>query len=457
MIFSEEAEASVIGACLLDPAQFDAVADVVAVEDFYFAHHRAMWSAMQQLALENSIDAVSLHERIYDHAEHYGGLAGLTELALNVPAASNARHYAESVHDKALRRRLRISLDEVSEQVSQPGSPLVEMIDKAQAKLAGVVGHRADKVTPVQGWLSSWVDELDDRYNGRIDPMGLLFNIPELDAKTSGMHPEDLVIVGGESGMGKTVVAAHILDSVCLRQRLPAVMFQLEMRKEQVFNRVMGSHTGVKLDALKNPRQCMSDEGWNQVTAGIAAAREAGLVIDDRPGLTPTQMRAAAKRWKEYYGKLGCVIIDHAGIVQPDDKTVPREQQVSEVSKASKILAKELGCPVILLAQINRENTKRGDKRPVMSDLRESASLEHNADLILFIYREAKHNPGCEHPGIAELIVAKQRDGEVGTVNVVCDLSRSRLLPATAENIANYHREFPRQPAAAFETDKFAV
>ncbi|WP_417329191.1 replicative DNA helicase [Halomonas cupida] len=457
MIYSEEAEASLIGACLLDPSQMDAVAGMVAVEDFYLPHYRSMWSAMQQLALTGSVDVVSLHELISDQADEYGGLTGLVELTRNTPNTQNAQHYAEAIHDKALRRHLQISLDEVGEQIKSPRCQLSDVIDKAQAKLAGVMGERAGKVQPVKNWLKSWLDELDDRFNGRIDPMGLLFNIPELDAMTSGMHPEDLVIVGGESGMGKTVVAAHIIDSVCLRQHKPAVMFQLEMRKEQVLNRVMGSHTGVKLDALKNPQRFMDDEGWNLVGAGMTAAKQAGLVIDDRPGLTPTQIRAAAKRWKEHYGELGCVIIDHAGIVQPDDRTIPREQQVSEVSKSAKILAKELGCPVVLLAQINRENTKRGNKRPVMSDLRESASLEHNADMILFIYREAKHNPECEYPGIAELIVAKQRDGEVGTVNVVCDLSRSRLLPATAENIANYQREFPRRASTPFVENKFAV
>lgn len=457
MIYSHEAEASVIGACILDPAQIDAVSDLVSLEDFYVEYHRAMWSGLQQLALSNSVDPVSLHELVSDFAEYYGGLQGLCEMARTTPTTKNAKAYAIAVRDKALRRRLNIYLDEIGEQVGSPHASLPDLIDKAQAKLASVIGHRAGTVQPVQGWLSSWVDDLEARFSGEIDPMGLLFNIPELDAKTSGMHPEDLIVLGGESGMGKTVVAAHILDSVCLRQKKPALMFQLEMRKEQVFNRVMGSHTGIKLDAIKNPRRHMNDEGWSKVAAGIAASKAAGLVIDDRPGLTPTQMRAAAKRWKEHYGELGCVIIDHAGIVQPDDKSIPREQQMAEVSKSSKILAKELGCPVILLAQINRENTKRGDKRPVMSDLRESASLEHNADMILFIYREAKHNPQCEYPGVAELIVAKQRDGEVGTVQVVCDLSRSQLKPGTAENIANYQREFPRAPAAPMEADKFAV
>lgn len=457
MIYSQEAEASLIGACLLDPAQIDVVADAVSVEDFYVPMNRVFWSAMQQLSLSGNVDLISLHEMVSDHEQEYGGLDGLVAMVRNTPNTGNARHYAEFIRDKALRRRLHASLEEVAEQVSSPRTKLPELVDQAQAKLAGVIGPRADKVTPIQDWLMSWVDDLDARFNGQIDPMGLLFNIPELDAKTSGMHSEDLIVLGGESGMGKTVVAAHILDSVCLRQRRPAVMFQLEMRKEQVFSRVMGSHTGVKLDALKDPRRFMDQEGWSKLNAGMAVAREAGLVIDDRPGLTPTQMRAAAKRWKEHYGDLGCVIIDHAGIVQPDDKSIPREQQMAEVSKSSKILAKEIGCPVILLAQINRENTKRGDKRPVMSDLRESASLEHNADLILFIYRDAKHNPDCEYPGVAELIVAKQRDGEVGTVQVVCDLSCSQLLPATAENIERYHREHPRKPMQAVVKDKFEV
>ncbi|QFT84944.1 Replicative DNA helicase [Halomonas sp. THAF12] len=457
MIFSSEAETSLIGSCLLGPEQIDAVSDIVSTEDFYLPLHRTMWDTLQRLAMSGEVDVVTLHDHMSDQQEAYGGLAGLAEMARNTPSAESARLYATAVRDKAQRRRLQISLEELSSRLESPHSELPELIDQAQSKLAGVMGERASKVKPVGDWLNSWVDELDARFNGQIDPMGVLFNIPELDAKTSGMHPEDLIIVGGESGMGKTVVAAHILDSVCLRQHKPAVMFQLEMRKEQVFNRVMGSHTGVKLDALKDPQRHMDGEGWDKLTAGVSAAKEAGLVIDDRPGLTPTQMRAAAKRWKEHYGELGCVIIDHAGIVQPDDKSIPREQQMAEVSKAAKILAKELSCPVILLAQINRENTKRGDKRPVMSDLRESASLEHNADMILFIYREAKHDPGCAYPGIAELIVAKQRDGEVGTVNVVCDLSRSQLKPATAENVSDYHREFPPQPAPAAEPARFAV
>ncbi|MCO7217868.1 DnaB-like helicase C-terminal domain-containing protein [Halomonas sp. OfavH-34-E] len=457
MIYSEEAEASLIGACLLDPSQIDVVAGEVSAEDFYLTHYRAMWSAIQQLAMAGTVDVISLHELVSNMADEYGGLPGLIELTRNTPNPQNAKHYAVTVHDKALRRRLQIAFGELNERLEAPGAELSRLIDQAQAKLAGVMGQRADAVTPVKDWLSSWVDDLDARLDGRIDPMGLLFNLPELDAMTSGMHSEDLIVLGGESGMGKTVVAAHILDSVCLRQNKPAVMFQLEMRKEQVLNRVMGSYTGVKLDAFKNPRKHMDDEGWSKVGAGMTAAKESGLVIDDRPGLTPTQMRAAAKRWKEHFGELGCVIIDHAGIVQPDDRSVPREQQMAEVSKAGKILAKELGCPVILLAQINRENTKRNDKRPVMSDLRESASLEHNADMILFIYRDAKHNPDCEYPGIAELIVAKQRDGQVGSVSVVCDLSRSQLLPATAENIANYHREFPRQSTAPAAEDKFAL
>jgi len=457
MIFNEEAEASLIGACLLDPTQIDVVADQVALEDFYFAHHRALWSAMQTLALTQEVDVVTLHDRAGDHADQYGGLDGLIALIRNTPNPQHAKHYAATVHDKALRRHLKMELETLTSEVSSAGADLGNVVDRAQAKLAGVIGHRAGQVQPIQGWMHQWLDDLDARHRGEKDPMGLLFNIPQLDAMTSGMHAEDLIILGGESGMGKTVVASHILDSVCLRQRRPAVMLQLEMRKEQVLNRVMGSHAGVKLDALKDPRHKMDDEGWAQLTAGLAMAREAGMVIDDRPGLTPTQIRAAAKRWKEHYGELGCVIIDHAGIVQPDDRSIPREQQVSEVSKASKILAKELQCPVILLAQVNRENTKRNDKRPVMSDLRESASLEHNADLILFIYRDAKHNPQCEHPGIAELIVAKQRDGQVGTVSVVCDLSRSQLKPATAENIAAYNREFPREAVEPAEADKFAL
>jgi replicative DNA helicase len=456
MTYSAEAEMSLVGACLLEPKQLDAVSGLVEAEDFFFPEYRAMWSALQQLALDGSVDAVSLHERVSDFQDEYGGLPGIVQIVKNTPSARNAKAYAQAVRDKSARRRLQIALQEVIDEAQNSRGDLAELIDKAQSRIAGVIGAKADSVRPVGEWLLDWVDDLDAKFMGVKDPVGLKFNIPELDNMTNGMHPDDLVVLGGESGMGKTVVAAHILDSVCLRQRRPAVMFQLEMRKEKVFNRVVGSHTGIKLDALKDPRRHMDDEGWNLLMALATRVKDAPMVIDDRPGLTPSQIRAAAKRWKEHFGDMGCIIVDHVGIVQPDDRRIPREQQIAEVTKAMKILAKDLGCPVVLLAQINRENTRRADRRPVMTDLRESAALEHNADLILFIYREERYNPDCDRPGIAELIVAKQRDGEVGTVSVVCDLSRSRLSEANTENVDRYYSEFPRQPKSSY-ADKFAV
>lgn len=446
MIYSEDAEISVISACLLDPKRVDECVEVLEPSDFYFPVMRDCWKwIVNQAATGGEIEIIGLAEHLETTQEEsaYGGLAGLAEMVRGYVSGGTVVHYAKAVKDKSQRRKLQAVLGEIEGMALDIRQDFVSVVDTAQSRVAGLVGQNAETVGVFGDWMEGWINDIDGRFNGTINPYGLLYNIPELDNMTKGMHKEDLIVVAGESGMGKTVVAASIMDSVCLRQGEPVVMYQLEMNKGKVFNRVVGSYSGLKLDALKDPRNCMDDEGWAKLTAAAAKAKDSPLVIDDRPGLTPSQIRSSAKRWKQHFGKMGAIIIDHAGIVQPDDKSLPREQQVSEVSKSAKILAKELQCPVILLAQVNRANTIRKDKRPVMSDLRESASLEHNADTIIFIYREAKHNPECDDPGIAELIVAKQRDGEVGTVKVVCDLSRSQLKPLTAENISNYYREFP--------------
>lgn len=448
MMYSEEAEISVVASCLLNNKVIDELTDVVAPADFYFPVLRAAFSWIQKQAasgVEAEIIGLADHLAQAVGENEYGGLAGLAEMVRNQAGHANAVHYAKAVKDKSDRRKLQSVAADITGMAADVNQDFAQVVDTAQSRVAGLVGQNAEQVGVFADWMREWLDDLEGRFDGTINPMGLLYNIPELDAMTSGMHAEDLIVVAGESGMGKTVVAAHIMDSICMRQGKPVVMYQLEMKKQKVFNRIVGSYSGIKLDALKDPRHKMTNEGWAQLSAAAVRAKESPLVIDDRPGLTPSQIRSSAKRWHQHFGEMGAIIIDHAGIVQPDDKSIPREQQVAEVSKSAKILAKELQCPVILLSQINRGNVTRKDKRPIMSDLRESASLEHNADTIIFIYRDEKYNPDTEDHGIAELIVGKQRDGEVGTVRVVCDLSRSRLTPLTAENISSFRRENPRE------------
>lgn len=447
MIYSEDAEISVIAGCLVDPKHVDECVGLIEPSDFYFPIMRDCWKWItKQAATGGEVEIIGLDEHLDSLHEQaaYGGLSGLAELVRNHVGGGRVTHYANAIKDKSQRRKLQAVLGEIEGMTLDIHQDFISVVDTAQSRVAGLVGQNAETIGVFADWMGEWIDDIDGRFNGTINPYGLLYNIPELDNMTRGMHSEDLIVVAGESGMGKTVVASHIMDSACLRQGKPVVMYQLEMNKRAVFNRVVGSFSGLKLDAMKDPKNCMDDEGWAKLTAAATKAKDAPLVIDDRPGLTPSQIRSSAKRWKQHFGDMGAIIIDHAGIVQPDDKSLPREQQVAEVSKSAKILAKDLQCPVILLSQINRGNVVRKDKRPIMSDLRESASLEHNADTIIFIYREAKYNPDCDDPGIAELIVAKQRDGEVGTVRVVCDLSRSQLKPLTAENVANYYREFPK-------------
>ena len=446
MIFSQEAEIRLIACCLLNSRLIDESAGIVSSRDFYFPLHRTGWAWItQQHTAGAEVELIGLADHLAQHHDEaeYGGLTGLAEMVRNSEGSASAIHYAKAIKDKSRRRQFQAVLGELEDMALDTHQDFKAVVDSAQARVSNLLGDAPDEVGAVGDWIHSYLDTLEKKYSGDIDPMGILWNLPDIDRMTNGFHKKDLVILAGESGMGKTVVASHIMDSVSLRQGKPAIMFQLEMDRGPVLNRIIGSHSGVKLDALKNPREHMDDEGWSKLGPAMLRCKESPMVIDDRPGMTMAQVRSAARRWHQVYGEIGVIIIDHVGIVGIDDKAASREQQIAEVTRQAKVLAKDLDTTVILLAQINRDNKVRKDKRPILSDLRESAALQHNADLVVFVYRDEAYHEDTQDQGIAELIVAKQRDGQVGTAKVICDLSRSQLKPLTAEAFAEYRREFP--------------
>lgn len=447
MINSQEAELSVITSCLINPKRVDECADVISINDFHSPIMRDCWAWIaSQAASGGEIEVIGLSEQLDSlHPNDETSLIWLSEMVRNHAGSANAVHYAKAVHDKAQRRRLQAVAEEIGGMAGDIHQDFGGIVDAAQSRVSGLLGPGAESVGVVSDWLTEFVDDLEAKLDGRVDPMGILYNIPDVDQKTSGLHKKDLVILAGESGMGKTVAACHILESVSMRQNKPAIMFQLEMDRGPLLRRVIGSYSGVPLALLKDPKAHKHSEHWFKLEPAFARLKEAKLVIDDRPGLTMAQMRGAAKRWKQQFGELGVIIIDHAGIVGIEDKSMSREQQIAEVSRQGKIMAKDLDTTVILLAQINRDNKVRKDKRPILSDLRESASLQHNADVVMFVYRDEVYHPDTDAWGIMEFIIAKQRDGEVGTGRAVCDLSRSQLKPMTGENIADYRRENQRE------------
>lgn len=442
-----EAERTVLGGCLLDNSQVDKLS--LSIDDFYDARSQAIWAAIHDVMRRGEVaDVVSVDDYLGVDGP---GLAFLAEMVRETPGATSAANHAPIIKDKARRRAVAGAVSAVLNDLSNPRADVASIIDSAQESLSSLIGGSDRRVVEVKDWVGEWIDLLDRRLQGDEREQGISTGLAELDQLITLKSP-DLLVLAGESGMGKTAAACHLLDTVTMRQGKPSIMFQLEMSKEAIWERVAASYSGARTSFMKRPAQVAGDD-WSLIGTAVTRVKESPLVIDDRPGLSMAQIRGEAKRWRDHWGELGVIIIDYVGIVEPDDKRAPREQQVAQIAKASKQLAKDMDCCVVLMAQINRDNTKRSEKRPIVSDLRESAALQHNADIISFVYREEYYKPETDRRGILEWIVAKNREGALGTVEIVCDLAKSQLTPFTAENWMQWKQEHPAPERASEQPD----
>lgn len=437
-LYSHEAEQSVIGACLLDNALIDRVADILTHLDFSSIEHAVIWSAMRKVRNSGqAVDIVTVSEQLDgdDSGQSAGGLGYLAELIKNTPSKANALSYAEIVADLATRRRLLDELTSIADSARDKDADLAEVVDSAQGQLARLLRIDEDQAGPMSNDLSDMLDELDRKWNGEQQAMGVSFGLSDLDDKTMGMHPGQLILVGGRPGSGKTAFALNVLRACCVRDRKPAVIFSMEMDRRALRNRMTAAIGNIPLPALRDPKNHMTDELWPRMTTAIAGLKDAPLIVDDRAAMTPAQIRGAAKRWRDRYGELGVVMVDYLQLMGNDRNHSNREQQVAEISRAMKLMAKELQCPVVALSQLNRGLEARPDKRPMMSDLRESGALEQDADLILFLYRDEYYNKDSPYKGVGEIIIGKQREGEVGTIYVAANLAHARFDDLVASEI----------------------
>ncbi|MDT8895660.1 replicative DNA helicase [Halomonas sp. I1] len=452
-LYSPEAEQSVIGACLLDNKLIDRAADILTHQDFASLENAVIWSAMNRLRnAGQACDVVTVSERLeQDNAsDDVGGLVYLAEIARQTPSASNGLAYAEVVADLAGRRRLIGELGNVDAMARDKVTPLTSIVDDAQGRLSRLVRADADQASPMSNDLREMIDELDRKWNGESDAMGLSFGLSDLDRRTMGMHPGQLILVGGRPSMGKTAFALNILRACCIRDRRPGLVFSMEMDRRALRNRMTAAAGDMPLNAIRDPRNHMTDEHWPKLTSAVNAMKEAPLIVDDRAGMTPSQIRGAAKRWRDHYGELGVVMVDYLQLARPDARHGSREQEVSELSRSMKLLAKELGCPVVALSQLNRSLEQRSDKRPMMADLRESGSLEQDADLILFLYRDEVYHPDNElSHGVAEIIIGKQREGDIGTVYAFAQLAHARFGDLDHQAISQLAEASKPQPKPA--------
>jgi len=419
---SVEAEQSVLGGLLLDNQSWDRIADIITADDFYRREHRLIFNAIATLCEESSpADVVTASEWLErsGELEHAGGLAYLGSLANNTPSAANIVAYAAIVRENSVMRELVRAAGEIGSAAYTPeGRSANELLDFAEKRIMDISekGHRRGDFQPLNTLLSKAVDRIDTLFRSKSSITGVATGYTDLDEMTSGLQPSDLVIIAGRPSMGKTSLAMNIAENAAVGNKIPVAVFSMEMPGTQLALRMMASLGRINAHRVRTGK--LDDDDWPRLTSAVSLLNEAPIFIDDSPGLTPMELRARARRLKRENG-LGMIIVDYLQLMQSTERNEEnRATEISNITRALKGLAKELDVPVIAMSQLNRSVESRTDKKPVMSDLRESGAIEQDADVILFIYRDEVYNKDSPVKGTADIIIAKQRNGPIGEVRL---------------------------------------
>ena len=422
---SIEAEQSLLGGLLIDNEALDKVADVVSVSDFYRQDHQIIYQHIHQL-IERSqpADIVTVGESLESNAElnTVGGLEYLGLLAENTPTAANIRGYAQIVRERSIMRNLvQVGTEIVDSALSPQGRDAQQLLDESESKIFQIAeAGKNNRIgfTDIKELLPQVAERIDQLFqrDNPSDVTGVPTGYKDLDMMTSGLQPGDLVIIAGRPSMGKTSLALNIAEYVAIDTGLPAAIFSMEMSSTQLVSRLIGS-VG-KLNQHKMRTGQLDDNDWEKLSYALGQLNEAPIFIDEGSAINPYEVRARARRLHKQCGKLGLVVIDYLQLMGTSGSTENRATEISEISRSLKSLAKELNVPVVALSQLNRSVEQRPDKRPVMSDLRDSGAIEQDADVIMFIYRDEVYNPESPDKGVAEIILAKQRNGPVGRVKL---------------------------------------
>lgn len=419
---SIDAEQSVIGGLMLDNECWDQVADKVSEADFYRREHRLMFRAICGLAEKNQpFDVVTLSEWLSNQGDldSVGGMAHLGEIAHNTPSAANIAAYAGIVRERSvLRQLIRAGTEIANSAFNTEGRSAPDLLDAAERvvfEIAEQGERRLRGFAAIKDLLTAVVDRIDLLYQSDSPITGVATGFTDLDDKTSGLQPGDLIIVAGRPSMGKTSFAMNIVEYAAISGSLSVAVFNMEMPAEQLTMRMLSSLGRIDQHKVRTGR--LGDDDWPRLTSALNMLSDTKIFVDDTPALTPSDLRARCRRLKREHD-LGLVVVDYLQLMQVPGTKENRATEISEVSRSLKALAKELGVPVIALSQLNRSLEQRPDKRPVMSDLRESGAIEQDADVILFIYRDEVYKDDSPDKGIAEINIGKQRNGPIGKVKL---------------------------------------
>ena len=435
---SIEAEQSVLGGLLLSADGWDAVAETVTADDFYRPDHRLIFRQIARLAeATQPIDVITVADRLTANGEldAAGGLSYLAELASNTPSASNIRAYAEVVNERASLRKLIEAAQTIAESGFSPeGRSSNELIDEAERLIMQISeqGPKAGGPRDVNPLLQSALARIEELFHSGGDITGLDTGFIELNRKTSGLQPSDLVIVAGRPSMGKTSFAMNLVENAVLSQAKPVLVFSMEMPAEQLIIRMLSSIGRIDQTRIRTGK--LEQEDWPKLSGAVSKLKDLPLFIDDTPALTPTELRSRARRIAREHGQIGMIMVDYIQLMQVAGSSEGRTAEISEISRSLKVIAKEFACPMVALSQLNRSLEQRPNKRPVNSDLRESGAIEQDADVIMFIYRDEVYNEDSPDKGTAEIILGKQRNGPIGTCRLAFIGQFTRF-----ENLARGH------------------
>jgi len=422
-----EAEQSVLGGLMLNNYSWEQVGDRITAQDFYRKEHRLIFNALTRLLEENrpaDVLTVSQELETLGDLSAAGGPEYLVSLANNTPSAANIAAYADIVHERALLRRLIAVSHDIAALAYRPeGQSAVEIIDRAEKTILEVsdAGSRRGGFQELKKYLTGSINRIEELYKSDNPITGVGTGFVDFDDKTSGLQASDLVILAGRPSMGKTSLAMNMAENAAVGDKVGVAIFSMEMPGEQLAMRMMSSLGRINAHRVRTGK--LEDDDWPRLTSAMGMLVEAPIYIDDTPGLTPMEVRARSRRLdrehRQKTGKgLGLIVIDYLQLMQTGQSAENRATEVSLITRSLKGLAKELNVPVIALSQLNRSLEQRPNKRPVMSDLRESGAIEQDADVIVFIYRDEVYNPDSPDKGTAEIIIGKQRNGPTGTVRL---------------------------------------
>lgn len=417
---SIEAEQSVVGSMIMDKEAILVASEIVTSEDFYQHQYGILFEAMVELYQEDKpVDLITLQERLRekDVPPEISSLEFVRELVMAVPTSANVKYYANIVSEKAMLRRLIKVNEEIANTCYLSKDKLEDILEDTEKKIFNLVQRRnTGDYVPIKQVVINSLEKIEASSKNKGAVTGIPTGFIDLDYKTSGLQPSDLVLVAARPSMGKTAFVLNIAQHVAFKNKTTTAIFSLEMSKEQLVNRLLALESRVDSQAIRTGN--LADSDWEKLIEGAGVIGRSNLIIDDTPGISIAELRSKCRKYKLEHN-LGIIIIDYLQLMSGSGKGDSRQQEISDISRSLKGLARELSVPVVALSQLSRAVEQRPDHRPMLSDLRESGAIEQDADVVMFLYRDDYYNKDSENKNIAEVIIAKQRNGPIGTVNLV--------------------------------------